>query len=203
MPTETYKIRSDYQIRENVDDFDDRSYKDEWQDEVYAWANSIVRKYGFESILDIGVGSGFKLNKYMSDLKLQGIDSPKTIEYLVSLYPEGHWLSYENLNYSEVSAQFMICADVIEHLEDPVELLQNIKSIKNLSGFLISTPEREIKWGVDHMGPPPNIYHVREWNSSELISLLSDHFIVIDHKITNKAQGTQCVFCRPKRANHN
>ena len=36
----------------------------------------------------------------------------------------------------------------------------------------ISTPERDLEYGVQHSGPPPNEAHVREWNRTELETLL-------------------------------
>jgi hypothetical protein len=37
---------------------------------------------------------------------------------------------------------------------------------------MISTPERDLLWGVEHTGPTINKKHVREWNKNEFLRLL-------------------------------
>src|SRR5262249_39232024 len=63
----------------------------------------------------------------------------------------------------------------IEHVQNPTPLIQNIrKLLKHAPVALISTPERDRVRGFDHMGPPGNIHHIREWNLAELRQFLSD-----------------------------
>jgi hypothetical protein len=44
---------------------------------------------------------------------------------------------------------------------------------------VLSTPERDLRRGRDHMGPPDNSSHVREWNAAEFSAYLQSRGFVI------------------------
>lgn len=68
----------------------------------------------------------------------------------------------------------VICADVIEHLIYPNELMKFIASISFRILFL-STTNRDIlvKLGTPPLGPPKNEHHIREWTQAEFIKYTS------------------------------
>jgi len=67
----------------------------------------------------------------------------------------------------------LIAADVIEHLKDPMPLLRALRECMRTAKLaLISTPERDLLHGPEHMGPPVNEAHIREWNRAEFEALL-------------------------------
>lgn len=73
----------------------------------------------------------------------------------------------------------LICSDVIEHVEDPDQILAYLEAIRP-EQIVISTPDRdEIKLDTQD-GPPRNIHHVREWTHDEFVAYLSSRFDIVD-----------------------
>ena len=73
-------------------------------------------------------------------------------------------------------ARLVICADVIEHVDDPHRLLAFLRSMIGPTGHaVISTPDRGRLEKATALGPPPNRRHIREWNAEEFKLLLSSH----------------------------
>ena len=138
--------------------------------------------------------------KYFSDFTTTGIEMSPTYEYLTKKYPGRNWINLDEMDKlanrgSGLTADLIICADVIEHVKDPLELLQQLKHMKFELLFL-STPERGLVRGAVDYGPPDNDSHVREWNAAEFREFLGPHFEIISHQVTNIEQGTQLVICR-------
>jgi hypothetical protein len=80
----------------------------------------------------------------------------------------------------------LICADVIEHLVDPDELLNWIQNL-NFNYLVISTPDRDklklYQWPAEQSqsGPPVNEGHIREWNFEEFEAYISQFFEIKKH----------------------
>jgi 2-polyprenyl-6-hydroxyphenyl methylase/3-demethylubiquinone-9 3-methyltransferase len=91
-----------------------------------------------------------------------------------------------DLNTEELSNNkkydMIICADVIEHLTNPDNLLNIISNHISENGIIIlSTPDRDMRRGLNNLRSP-NKAHVREWNKSELSKYLSSFdFKIINH----------------------
>jgi 2-polyprenyl-3-methyl-5-hydroxy-6-metoxy-1,4-benzoquinol methylase len=67
----------------------------------------------------------------------------------------------------------LVCADVIEHVEQPVFLLRRLAELLADGGqLLISTPDRMRFDLPTPLGPPNNPRHVREWTRDEFELLL-------------------------------
>lgn len=150
------------------------------QPNVYAFAGDIARKFGCTHILDIGCGRGFKLAQLHPEFKVTGVDFGSNIDYCRQHYSFGVWLSHDlEQPIQELFLQdllertLVICSDVIEHLSDPTGLLQTLRECLNSAPVaILTTPERDLVRGLNDCGPPANPAHVREWNLSELSSLL-------------------------------
>ncbi|MGZ8523050.1 MAG: class I SAM-dependent methyltransferase [Chitinophagaceae bacterium] len=196
--TSRYGIKSGYRHRKNYRYFDDTSLKDEYQNEVYQLARFYADKYAYKKIADIGCGSAYKLMKYFPDLDTTGIDVDPTYTFLKKNYPDRNWIKADSNNKPALTAEIIICADVIEHVVNPDELLRSISSMQFELLFL-STPERNMARGWYDYGPPDNEAHVREWNSSELVSYISRYFDIVSHQITNIEQSTQLLICKKKK----
>ena len=89
-----------------------------------------------------------------------------------------------DLGELRASADLVICADVIEHLDDPTILLELLRAAaKPNSPILISTPCRDRLLGPEALRPS-NPEHVREWTDEELsVWLRSEGFEILDHQI--------------------
>ena len=191
-----YFIKENYVHREKVRYHDDtkKSYNsDMWQKEVYVLAKEYAKEREHIRILDIGTGSGFKLLKYFDDFDTIGMDLPSTVEWLKKKYPNKSWTD----NFEPITDMHMIIAsDVIEHIDDPDNLLDLIEA-SNPELIVLSTPDRNLlEKGQD--GPPRNTAHFREWSFDEFGKYIESRFNVIEHLITNEKQGTQTIVCEIK-----
>jgi SAM-dependent methyltransferase len=166
-----------------------------------------MKKYNLSSIIDIGCGSGYKLVTYLGDYETIGIEIPEVHEWLTQKYPNRKWLVSDFTMGKTLSADVIICADVIEHLIDPDDLIAFIKDI-SFKYLIISTPSRNLlyrlwnwrlllkcHWRRRYIGPPENPSHIREWSFKEFNKYMSMHFCILRHIIVYE---TQIVICRPK-----
>lgn len=183
MNDKTYCIKSGYQPRiesepstskeEGEPYWNEKRMKSSqyYQYSVYTRAASYIKKAKLKNVLDIGSGSGYKLMKLIFPYckKVTGIDQPYIVDVCRKRYPAATWSSVD-LDMQSTSLgtyDLIICADVIEHLNDPDKLLEFIKANSNQeTTIIISTPERDIMSGTDSL-TPNNSDHVREWNREE------------------------------------
>lgn len=137
-------------------------------------------------VLDLGCGYGWKLRYYVSEVTedITGVDLSEPISYCLNTHPIGEWrvLDFECFdppNWGKFDA--IICADVIEHLVNPDELLRYIHHFSRPdTRIMISTPDRVQVRGKYHIGPPPNPYHIREWAYAEFLNyLISRDFRIV------------------------
>lgn len=156
---------------------------------VYQYASALIKKWKLKTIVDLGCGSGIKLNKLIakSATNIIGVDQKSAIEYCKKNHKQGRYYvdDFDNpsLELNE-NIDFIICADVIEHLVDPDVLLDYLKQISNNDTYILfSTPERDLLRGQDCMeSTKPE--HVREWNSMEFKCYLENSgFSILDHKL--------------------
>lgn len=186
-----YCIKDGYTPRLKNRYFDDTPLKDEWQREVYETARSIADQHHFQSVLDIGTGSAYKLLKYFRASDTLGMDLPPTVRWLKRHYPDRRWTDKFE---PQPGFDVLICADVIEHIPDPDQVLDLIARCRPQVA-VISTPDRSLlKRG--HDGPPGNKAHVREWAYEEFATYISQRFHILDHFISNIPQSTQVVVAR-------
>jgi 2-polyprenyl-3-methyl-5-hydroxy-6-metoxy-1,4-benzoquinol methylase len=98
------------------------------------------------TVIDAGCGLGFNVSAIISalpDSNITGIDfSATAIEGAARRFPNHHW-KVVNLNTpSELfSADVVVCTEVIEHVDDPLLLLQNLNLIVRRGGFLVLTTQ--------------------------------------------------------------
>ncbi len=193
-----YSIVSGYRHRSEALYFDDTCLADQWQREVYEFAAELMAVRSLGRVYDVGCGSGFKLVKYLGDYETVGFDVEPTVRFLMEEYPDRSWAECQLSDRSLAPADLVICADVIEHVVNPDELLEFIKHIAS-SLVVISTPDRSLFYGNSspHLyGPPLNPHHIREWNFSEFHRYIGEHFSIINHVISNYSQGTQMILCQ-------
>lgn len=186
-----YFIKDGYIIRENNDFFDDTPNKDEYQDEVYKYVKNKLVEYNYNSVIDVGCGSAFKLIKYFNNNKTIGIDLEPTVSFLRNKYNDKEWtIDFKPLKGYDI----IIAGDIIEHMIDPDELLDLINDSEPKLIF-ISTPNRDLLPRPGSIiGPPNNKSHVREWNFEEFNDYISSRFSVIEHFISKGA--TQVILAK-------
>jgi hypothetical protein len=199
-----YDIFPGYNHRRQSQYFDDTTLTDEWQREVYLFAAEVMRKESLSTVYDIGCGSGYKLIKFLGDYDTTGFDVERTVSFLNDKYPDRKWRSASFSAQMELrSPDLIICADVIEHLEEPDALLDFIANLSSRY-IILSTPDRDRVYmkGSRHLfGPPANPTHLREWSFAEFGSYIGSKFTIIEHRITNRQQATQMIFCVQRNRN--
>jgi uncharacterized UPF0146 family protein len=162
------------------------SYQISW----YKFAAKIAKENNVNSCIELGSGSGYKLNKFIAPhvARAVGIDMPHSVVHCRKHYPKVEWVA-DDFDKPEKCCgrkfDLIISFDVIEHLVYPERLLYKIKSYAHSnSTVLISTPERDLYYGgTNHMGPPFNKKHVREWNKAELDQLLTSNGFTVKSQI--------------------
>ncbi|HUS39186.1 MAG TPA: class I SAM-dependent methyltransferase [Pirellulales bacterium] len=187
----SYHLPSGYQHRANPVPHDDSEFTDEWQDEVYAAASLCCQCLHDRptSVLDLGCGSAFKLLKHFSQPHV-GVEVAPMIGVLRFSYPDMTWRHFDE---GPTHADVVICADVIEHVADPDQILSFIEGCTPRLVFL-STPDRDLVGRPN--GPPENKSHVREWTFAEFDDyLMKRGWLIIEHYHSSRSQGTQLAVC--------
>ena len=181
--TQDFHIKPGYVERAEPHYFEDDE-DSEWQPDVYPFALGLLGACGASTVIDIGCGKASKLKAFFAaDVTVVGVDCGANISHCRDRYPRGHWHDvdleridqalHRNPHLIDPRGAVLIIADVIEHLRNPWPLLQVLHDwMKTARVALISTPERDLEYGAQHSGPPPNEAHVREWNRTELETLL-------------------------------
>ena len=188
-----YCIKEDYNHRSRYSHFDDMINTDGWQKEVYLEAVKLLGEY--ETVADIGCGSGYKLVKFFGDIEaFTGYEIQPTLNKLRDKYPNHSW-EESNFDVPLYRYDMVICADVIEHVLDPDMLINYLKT-SGARTYVLSTPDRTLVYGGQHDGPPRNSTHIREWTYDEFGQYLRQHFSNVQQSITNTAQATQMAVCR-------
>ena len=158
-----------------------------------------MKKYiNFEKnskLIDIGCGTGLKLNLFndsSKNLEIFGIDTEESINFCREYLNFGNWIIDDLSNPNESlyrehknSFDYIICSDVIEHLEDPDRLLDLIHYLSHEKTIIVlSTPDR-ISFRGKKNNQSPNKEHIREWSNQELqLYLRNQNFNIIDSKFT-------------------
>jgi len=188
-------IPKDYKERLNPYQYFDMGMKDEWQKEVYLLAVDILKENNFNSVIDIGCGSAYKLlNFFPNNIKISGVEETITYNWLKKEYPDKNWIEYKD-DIKLEHHDLLICSDVIEHIPDVISFVNWIDG-QSWKIAIISTPDRSLLYDKSHIGPPANGSHVREWNFEEFNNFLSQWFKIKNHIITNNSQATQTIILK-------
>ena len=196
-PRSLFCIKKGYHHSARVLDFDDTPNKDEWQKEVYLLAKDLMAERNYQTVIDLGCGSAFKLIHYLGKYKTMGIEVEKTCSWLKEQYPDRDWQRFDKTDPSNLETDLLICSDVIEHIEKPDGLLDYIKVI-DFKCMVISTPEREGIAGKKDFGPPENPFHFREWDASEFKNYISQYFDIEEQRIFSTNTVTQVIICKKR-----
>lgn len=195
-----YRIKPGYLEREWPAYFEDVPDGIVYQPDVYSLAGVLAQLVGARYLVDLGCGFAQKLidtSRRYSLLPI-GLDYGANLVHCRNSYREGQWIEADfenpdrNLLGPDVLGQaVIICSDLIEHLQDPTSLVSLLKEWLRFARFgMISTPERDVRWGVKHNGPPLNRHHVREWNAEELDSYLKESGLTVNFLGLTRSKNT-------------
>ena len=153
-----------------------------WQPDVYLEAASLAALLGATTIVDVGCGSAEKVAVFRNEYKIVGVDFGVNIEACRARYDWGDWIGADlddddsPLPLSSLNDSIVVCADVIEHVVHPERLLRKLRDLleRGATALVLTTPERDLRRGRKHIGPSPNVAHVREWALDELRGFMAD-----------------------------
>jgi ubiquinone/menaquinone biosynthesis C-methylase UbiE len=126
-------------------------------------------------ILDIGCGSGtllYLIQQKNPDAQLTGIDLDQDSLAIARKKVKAKLIktSATKLPFKAGSFDYVVSAEVIEHLDKPKKMLSEIKRVlQPLGTVLITTP-------VKHTPHPKDKLHVQEFTPKQLSKLLSQYF---------------------------
>jgi SAM-dependent methyltransferase len=195
-----------YTINNIPEHHNDIGWTDECQREVYTFAQQFMITNALNSVIDVGCGSGFKLIKYLGKFDTTGIDTEPCYSNLLSKYPNRKWLKSgepeKSFSKDILDSDIVICSDVIEHIINPVDLINFIKTIRT-KYIVFSTPDREVLRKMPRFGeaawygPPVNKAHVREWTCEEFNNFISKYFEVISYHHCYEQSECMIFLCKP------
>ena len=174
-----YCIKPGYRFRDNPEEAAAAQDATVQQPDVYRFAGFLATHFGCETVIDLVGGPSERFSQLVRECRLVRAEHVETIRR-----SEPH--SGEASSRPDLSAQVLtiadrdlvrhsvvVCANVIEHLADPVPLLATLRDLlQDAPVAILTTPERDRVRGLDDMGPPGDPQHVREWSAAEFARLL-------------------------------
>ena len=179
-----YCIKTFYVSHKENLHLDATGVDDKYQQKVYEGILDFFQEKEFSKLLDFGCGSGFKLMKYFGEYDTLGLELPPALDHLKEKYTDKKWLKSDFSTLVAEEFDMAISVDVIEHLQDPDQLLDFFEKL-NCQYFALGTPDRDQIPGGAKLGPPNNHYHIREWNREEFINYLSKRFKIIKSEVVS------------------
>jgi glycosyltransferase involved in cell wall biosynthesis/SAM-dependent methyltransferase len=150
------------------------------QPDVYERAAAVGTRLGATRVIDLGCGAGAKLVALSPRFEIVGIDHGPNLELVRRRFPDWAWREHDldgpgplPLGPEELEDSVVVCANVVEQLFHPELLLENLhRLLDSVQAVVVSTPDRDLTRGDQHLGPPPDLSRVREWNIQEFAQLL-------------------------------
>lgn len=171
-----------YSVRDNNQHYLDTVGAFIYQPHVYELAAFLAQRSQPSRIIDIGSGSGEKLQKLQDDYEIVCIDTKEALHITNDVLPKAMLIKTDlNNGLAEIDNNIfkdaiVICSDVVEHLQTPNLLAQDLAQLKDIASFIIlSTPDRIRARGPLDLGPPSNLAHTLEWSIDELARFLSSN----------------------------
>ncbi len=155
-----------------------------WLDHVarYEFASRYVKQ---KLVLDIACGTGYGSRELClgAARRVVGVDiSDEAIDYACMHYRNIEFRvgDISKIEFPDNSFDVITCFETIEHVEDHRVSLKELKRVLSLNGFLlISSPNRKVvSPGRSKTDSPANQYHIKEFDSREFVSTLSNYFVV-------------------------
>ena len=160
----------------------------------YNFALKFIKKDS--KILDAGCGTGYGSKVLSTSGKVIGIDnSSEAIKYAVKIfgrYARFQKMSLQDINFRSESFDGICFFEVVEHLENPVQILKKFKNILSKGGrLIISTPN---KMYPDRIPESVSPYHFKEYSYPEFKSLLNKVFGKVEIYGQNKTAKAKTAF---------
>lgn len=149
-----------------------------------------------ERVVDVGCGDGALASLLISEgAVVTGVDPNQTAVGMARREFQRRGLKadlHDSLDrLASCTFDIAVCADVIEHVSAPKDLLRNIERVLRPGGMVVvSTPVRLTEAPIDTS-------HVYEYFPSELRELMQKHFQDVDIKFHVPMAGLMLYYWRP------
>lgn len=141
---------------------------------VMAYDITLDRLSENQKVLEIGHGDGYGLMKIAAKADIIGLDiDPRIVTFAKQKYGDQYFQHYDGSHIPFEDNRFdCVCLfQVIEHIEDDVDILREIRRVLKPGGFVImTTPNRVLRVPLGEK--PWNIEHVREYYPEELSQII-------------------------------
>lgn len=114
-----------------------------WHGRKISLAKQIIKGLNFSSCLDVGCASGYMISQIAQsnpDAQYFGVDVyGKAIQYAKKIYPDIFFktASAQKLPFKGNSFDLLVCYETIEHVQDPILTLKEMKRVLKKDGTLI------------------------------------------------------------------
>lgn len=182
----------------NAENRKDRIYPKDMQSvkgnhlQRYLFAVQWVEKLGANSVLDAacGVGYGSKMLRDVAQSVI-GIDADEGAIAHAKHYFPGPDYRCMNIATWRGTADCVVSLETIEHLPDPLAVLLQFRSSRNL---ILSVPnEDKIRWAADTFDG--QVYpHFRHYTSKQLDELLSESGWTVESRWSQKSKNEPTIY---------
>lgn len=159
-----------------------------WKASVF---NELTKDLSVNSVLEIGTGRGDILNALKGFKQKTGADvSEEALRQHNSIYPKHQLINMdadEKLPFADKQFDCVLLCDILEHVDDPVELLKEASRvgrylllkipIEKAVFIKIMNKVRGVKYGVEHHSG-----HLYCWNMKDIVLLIEQADLNIKRK---------------------
>ncbi|HEY42269.1 MAG TPA: class I SAM-dependent methyltransferase [Dehalococcoidia bacterium] len=132
----------------------------------------IIKKVGDGKVLDVGCGHGFLLSRLRSQRRsLYGMDVTNgAVRVARDRIEEGnfHLANARKIPFESDTFDYLICSDVLEHIEGDEAVRECYRVLKPGGAALITVPNGKGPWGKYFVG------HIRLFSFESIVALLKE-----------------------------
>lgn len=136
-------------------------------------------------ILDVGCGLGFLLSALDETWEKHGVEVSEFAAKAACRWGKIHWGTLHDAGYPDEFFDIVVMHHVIEHLEDPLRAVEEVRRVLHRGGrFILATPDFDSgcarRFGEKYrlLHDPT---HISLFDADSTHRLLRDHGFVIDH----------------------
>jgi SAM-dependent methyltransferase len=183
--------------------FTDDDVRKYFGDVRHRWRYGTMRRlfdklfpHGRASVVDVGCGLGISLDHLPSSVDFVGVEfSRETVALARSIHPDRSAAfregGFPNLPLEDGTCDFCIFLEVLEHLVDDRQALDELARIVRPGGYLLISVPAVFYWRSYRR----LIGHLRHYDATNLYRMLSDHHFAIVERVPQFTRFWQSYHC--------